>query len=125
MKVKIKRLYDSAKLPQYPNEQAGAMDLFACINRPEKVYPGQVQLIGTGVVIEVPFGYGLVVTSRTGLYLKHKVSVVSTVVDNGNCHTELKVLVLNEGEDPFYVNPEAKIAQCHIVPLPDIEWVEA
>jgi len=126
MKVKIKRLYDSAKLPQYATEGAGAMDLFACVNRPEKIFPGQVQIIGTGIAVEVPFGYGLFISPRSGLYLKHGVFVATSpaLIDNSQKGREIKIILKNEGVDPFYINPDAKIAECFICELPDVEWIE-
>ena len=125
MKVKIHRLYDSAKLPQYASEDSGMMDLYACINRPEKIYPGALQKIPTGLMVDVPMGYNLLIVSRGGLYLKHKVLVANApaVVDKTRSG-EIFVILRNDGSEPFYVNPDAQIAQCYIQKSEEVEWIE-
>ena len=123
--VKIKLLFDCATLPHYATDGAGAMDLSACINRPIKLYPGAVEAIPTGLSIELPEGYGLFITPRSGLAIKHNVVVLNTpgLVD-ADYRGEVRVVLKNAGNDVFYVNPEARIAQMFVLPLPRIRWVE-
>ena len=124
MKIKIHKLYDSARLPQYASEDAMTMDLFACINRPEKIRPGELQKIPTGLRIEMPLGYGLFMVSRGGLYLKHKVLVANApAVMDKTRDAELFVILRNDGVENFYVNPDAMIAQCYVQKAEEVEWV--
>lgn len=123
--VKIKVLFEGAKLPHYATAGAGAMDLSACINRPVKLHPGTTEAIPTGLAVELPDGYGLFITPRSGLAIKHNVVVLNTpgLVD-ADYRGEIRVVLKNTGNDVFYINPEARIAQMFILPLPRIKWVE-
>lgn len=123
--VKVKVLFDGAKLPHYATAGAGAMDLSACINRPIKLYPGTTEAIPTGLAIELPEGYGMFITPRSGLAIKHNIVVLNTpgLVD-ADYRGEVRVVLKNTGNDVFYINPEARIAQMFVLPLPQIVWEE-
>jgi dUTP pyrophosphatase len=123
--VKVKVLFEDAKLPHYATDGAGAMDLSACINRPIKLYPGSTEAIPTGLAVELPEGYGLFITPRSGLAIKHDIIVLNTpgLVD-ADYRGEVRVVLKNIGNDVFYVNPDARIAQMFVLPLPHIRWVE-
>ncbi len=125
MKVKIKRLFDGAMLPDYATDGAGAMDLHACINRAERILPGQTTAIPTGIAVEVPVGYGMFITPRSGLALKHGVTVLNSpgLVD-ADFRGEVRVILHNSSDTAFFINPDAKIAQACIIELPEIEWEE-
>lgn len=123
--IKVKVLFDGAKLPHYATDGAGAMDLSACINRPIKLHPGTVEAIPTGLAVELPEGYGLFITPRSGLAIKHGVIVLNTpgLVD-ADYRGEIRVVLKNTGNGVFYINPEARVAQMFVLPLPKINWVE-
>lgn len=123
--VKVKILFDGAKLPHYATDGAGAMDLSACINRPIKMFPGEVQAVPTGLAVELPDGYGLFITPRSGLAIKHGIMVLNTpgLID-ADYRGEIRVVLKNTGDDVFYINPEARIAQMFVLPLPHINWQE-
>lgn len=125
LNIKVKVLFDGAKLPHYATADAGAMDLSACINRPIKLHPGTVEAIPTGLAIELPEGYGLFITPRSGLAIKHGVIVLNTpgLVD-ADYRGEIRVVLKNTGNDVFYINPEARVAQMFVLPLPKINWIE-
>ncbi len=124
MKVKIKRLFDGAEFPDYATDGAGAMDLHACINRPERILPGHTVAIPTGISVELPVGYGMFITPRSGLALKHGITVHNSpgLVD-ADFRGEIKVILHNTSDVAFFINPGAKIAQTFIIELPYIEWV--
>jgi dUTP pyrophosphatase len=121
--VKVKQLFQGTLLPDYTTPGAGAMDLSACINRPIKLYPGQTEAIPTGLAVELPEGFGLFITPRSGLAIKHNVVVLNTpgLVDS-DYRGEVRVVLKNNGNDVFYVNPDARIAQMFVLPLPRIKW---
>lgn len=125
VEVKIKRLFDGAQLPRYVTAGAGAMDLSACINRPVKLYPGMTEAVPTGLAVELPDNYGLFITPRSGLAIKHNIIVLNTpgLVD-ADYRGEIRVVLKNTGDDVFYVNPDARIAQMFVLPLPQIVWTE-
>lgn len=121
--VKVKVLFVDAKLPHYATDGAGAMDLSACITRPIKLYPGMTEAIPTGIAVELPEGYGLFITPRSGLAIKHNVIVLNTpgLVD-ADYRGEIRVVLKNTGDDVFYINPDARVAQMFVLPLPHIQW---
>lgn len=124
--VKVKRLFDGACIPEYATPGAGALDLVACINRPIRLLPGATEAVPTGLAVELPEGYGLFITSRSGLAVKHNVVVLNTpgLVD-ADYRGEIRVLLKNTGDSVFYVNPESRIAQMFVLPLPVVVWSEA
>ncbi len=123
VKIKIKMLFEGARLPHYATDGAGAMDLSACINRPIKLYPGATEAVPTGLAVELPPGYGMLITPRSGLAITHNVGVLNSpgLVD-ADYRGEIRVVLKNNGNDIFYINPEARIAQMFVLPIPHITW---
>ena len=125
MKVRIKRLNDAAHLPEYahgPMEDAG-MDLRA--TESATLEPHLPQAVPTGLVIELPPGYEAQIRPRSGLALKHAISLPNTpgTIDPGY-RGEIKVIMLNLGKEPYQVHAGDKIAQMVITRYEGIEWEE-
>jgi dUTP pyrophosphatase len=100
-------------------EHAAGADLAACLDVPEVVLaPGQRQLIGTGCAIELPVGYEAQVRPRSGLALKHGVTVLNTpgTID-ADYRGEVKVLLINLGQGPFTLKSGERIAQLVVAPV--------
>lgn len=113
-------------LPRYahgPNEDAG-MDLHAV----EQVVlePGDTKLVATGLAIELPPGYEAQLRPRSGLALKHGITLPNApaTIDPGY-RGELRVILHNFGRDAFTVNPGERIAQMVIARYEAVEWEEA
>jgi dUTP pyrophosphatase len=128
MKVKIKRLHSSAQLPAYIRPGDSAMDLFACLEETIKIPPGERRIIQCGFALEMPEGYGMFIIPRSGLSVRHGVTVHNApgLVDT-NFRGEVRVIVHNEMRmynESFEVFHGARIAQALILPVPTIEWVE-
>lgn len=125
MKIKVKALFRSSILPVRTNPGDSAFDLFACLNRNEIVEYGERKSIPCGIAIEMPPGYGLFIVPRTGLSVKHGITVHNSpsLVDS-NYRGEVRVIVHNDMQETFFVFPKARIAQCVVLPLPDVEWEE-
>lgn len=108
--MKIQLLNESARIPvrAYPTD-AGA-DLFSVEDA--VLQPGERKLIGTGVAVEIPNGFVGYVCPRSGLAHKYGVSVANApgVVDAAY-RGEVKVNLINLGQDPFVIEPGMKIAQ--------------
>lgn len=124
MQVKVKQLHNTAVLPAYATEGAGAMDVFACVPTQVRLYPGQVIAVPTGIAVDLPEGHALFIIPRSGLALKNHITVLNTpgLVDS-DYRGEIKVLLKNGGDDIFYINPDTRIAQMLVLPLPRVEWV--
>jgi dUTP diphosphatase len=100
------------------------LDLAAC-ERVE-LAPGDRALVPTGLAVAIPEGYAGFVQPRSGLAVKHGISIVNTpgLIDSGY-RGELQVALLNtDAREAFVIEPGMRIAQLVILPVPDVELVE-
>lgn len=99
-------------LPAYATEQSAGMDLRANIDETITLHPMERRLIGTGLYIALPAGYEAQVRPRSGLALKHGVTVLNTpgTVD-ADYRGEIMVLLVNLSNDDFTINDGERIAQ--------------
>ncbi len=123
--IKIKRIHPNASLPKYATKHAAGMDLSACIERPIAIHPNNVGLISTGLAIELPEGYEAQLRPRSGLALKHMISLPNTPATiDADYRGELKVILINHGSEPFTVNHGDRIAQMVISKVEQAELME-
>ena len=110
MKLMIKRLSQTAVLPAYAHPGDAGLDLFADVEA--SLEPGESKLVGTGISIELPPNTEAQVRPRSGLALKHGISVLNTpgTIDHGY-RGEVGVILINHGRSRFDVHPGMKIAQ--------------
>lgn len=125
MLIRIKRLHSGAQLPAYahgPMEDAG-LD----VRSVEGVVlePGIPQAVPTGLALEIPPGYEVQIRPRSGLALKHAITVPNApaTIDPGY-RGELKVILLNLGKTPFEVCAGDRIAQLIVARYETVEWTE-
>lgn len=126
MTIKIQRISDKAVLPEYahgPREDAG-MDLRAV--EAITLAPGIPAAVPTGLTIELPPGYEAQVRPRSGLALKHAITVPNApaTIDPGY-RGEIKVILLNLGRENYEIHAGDRIAQMVIARYEAIEWQEA
>lgn len=126
--LRIKKL-EFAKglpLPSYATADSAGLDLRSASMEPIVLSPGQRALVPTGLVVEIPRGYEGQVRPRSGLALKHGISLVNTpgTIDS-DYRGELKVIMINLGEDHFMVNYGERIAQLVIAPVVQAQIQEA
>ena len=123
MILKVKKLNKDAILPRYAHPGDAGMDLFAC--ETATLQPGDSLLVGTGVAVELPPGTEAQVRPRSGLALRHRVTVLNTpgTIDEGY-RGEVGVILINHGREPFIVNKGAKIAQLLVKPVLGVEVKE-
>ena len=124
MNLLIKRLSPTAILPTYAHPGDAGLDLFA--DRAVSLEPGETKLIGTGISIELPEGTEGQVRPRSGLALKHSVTVLNSpgTIDRGY-RGEVGVILINHGPRRFDVEPGMKIAQLVVAACLTVEVVEA
>lgn len=124
MKVRIRRLDASAALPAYHSGGAAAFDLAAAED--VVVAPGEVRLVRTGLVVEVPAGHCLAIVARSSLPLRKGLIVANGVgiVDSDYCgpEDEVKVEVMNLTGAPVALNRGERIAQGLILAVARVEW---
>jgi len=116
VKVKVLRLAESATLPKYEHSDDSGLDLFAL--EEYAIAPGESQLVKTGIAIELPLGTEAQIRPRSGLALKHAITVLNTpgTVDAGY-RGEIGVILINHSKQTFQVLQGMKIAQMVIVPV--------
>lgn len=99
-------------LPAYQSEGAAGMDLMAAISAPITIAPGTVQLIPTGLEMAIPTGFEGQVRPRSGLAIKHQITVINApgTIDS-DYRGEVKVGLINLGQADFEITPAMRIAQ--------------
>lgn len=126
MNIKITRLHPRARIPNYAHPDDAGLDLFAIEAQP--IPSGESRLIQTGIALELPPGFEAQVRPRSGLALKHAITVLNTpgTIDAGY-RGEIGVILINHGRDEFQVTAGMKIAQMVIASVmhAHIEEVEA
>lgn len=126
MQVKVKRLREDARLPEYahgPDEDAG-LDLRAIEHA--TLTPGVPSAVGTGLAIELPPGYEAQIRPRSGLALRHAITLPNSpaTIDPGY-RGEIRVILLNLGRESYEIRPGDRIAQLVIARYEAIEWDQA
>lgn len=113
-------------LPQYATAQSAGMDLRANLSEPVVLRPLEHRLIPTGLHIALPPGYEAQVRPRSGLALKHGISVLNSpgTID-ADYRGEVGVLLVNFSDRDFVVNDGERIAQMVIARHEQGEWIES
>ena len=116
MKLKVHPLHPQAILPSYAHPDDSGLDL--CAIAPATIAPGESCLIPTGLSIELPPNTEAQIRPRSGLALRHQITVLNTpgTIDEGY-RGEIAIILINHGRHPFTVEPGMKIAQMIIAPV--------
>jgi dUTP pyrophosphatase len=125
MLVKRREGCSDLPMPRYMSEGASGMDLHAAVEGELVIPPGEVRLVPTGLHIALPHGYEAQVRPRSGLALKHAISVLNApgTVDS-DYRNEVCVILANFGGEPFSVTRGMRIAQMVICAVTHPEVVE-
>ena len=114
IRVKIKKSpgNEDIPLPNYMSTNAAGMDLRAAVQEETIVNPGEIKLISTGVSVALPPGFEAQIRPRSGLALKHGVSILNTpgTID-ADYRGEVGIILINLGTNPFMVKRGDRIAQ--------------
>lgn len=121
--VKIKRIHADAMLPMQANPGDAGMDLYSI--ETVEIPVGQAKLIKTGLQIELPKGTEAQIRPRSGLALKHSITVLNSpgTIDEGY-RGEIGVILINHGKETFIVEKSMRIAQMVIQLVPTIQLLE-
>ena len=126
--VPVKILREGAKLPAYGSTQAAGADLFACLEAPVTIAPGETAFIPTGIALEVPLGCAGLIYARSGLACKRGLAPANKVgVVDSDYRGEILVALHNHGGIPQTVEHGERVAQFVITPvlMPVYEVAEA
>ena len=110
--LKIKRLAHNVNVPKYQTEGAAGMDLCAAISEPIELKPLERKLIPTGLKIELEHGYEAQVRPRSGLSIKHGITLINCIgtIDE-DYRGEVCVPIANVSNEAYTIQPQERIAQ--------------
>lgn len=114
IKIKIKRRSgcEDLPLPQYMSEMSSGMDIYADVDGEMTIAPGEIKLISAGFYMSLPAGYEAQIRPRSGLAIKHGISIVNTP---GTIDADFRglvgIIVINHGKEPFTIKRGNRIAQ--------------
>lgn len=119
LKVKIKKWsHFKGELPQYQSEGASGFDVRAQLNQALTLKPGERALIPTGLSFEIPIGFEIQARPRSGWAIKNGIGVVNSpgTID-ADYRGEVKVILINLGNEPVQINDQDRCAQLVIAPV--------
>lgn len=125
--IKVKVInHSNNELPQYATPMSAGMDLRAFTDEPITIMPGEHKLVHSGINIQLPEGYELQVRPRSGLALKHGITLTNApgTVD-ADYRGDVGAIVHNLGTEPFVINNGDRICQIVAKEYVKIEWEEA
>ena len=125
IKVLVKKLKPSVKLPSYKTDGASGMDLMAYIDKSIELKPGESCLVPTGLSVAFPREYEIQIRPRSGLAAKSNISVLNTpgTIDS-DYRGEIKVILFNHGSENFIINNKDRVAQMVLTPIIKMEFEE-
>lgn len=131
VEVEIKRVGNSSsdeqqrELPKYATAGSAGFDLRASVSAPVVIAPGKRCLIPTGIAIALPVGFEAQVRPRSGLALKHGITVLNSpgTIDS-DYRGEIGVILINHSDVDFTVNDGDRIAQMVIAKYETVSWKE-
>ena len=116
--VLIKKLSKNVELPKYETIGSSGMDLAANIDQEIKIEPGKTAIIPTGISLSIPKNFEIQIRPRSGLAAKNQVTVLNTpgTID-ADYRGEIKVILINLGDNTYIVEKGARIAQMVLCPI--------
>jgi len=115
----------AGELPRRASSGSAGLDLAAHLGEPVSIGPGERRLIPTGIAVAIPEGFEGQVRPRSGLAIRHGVTLLNSpgTIDS-DYRGQVKVILINLGEEPFVVAPGDRIAQLVIAPVTAVTWDE-
>ena len=121
--VPVRRLRPDAVLPTYGTAFSAGADLYACLEEPVTVMPGEAYLVHTGLAMEIPAGYAGLIFARSGLAVKQGLAPSNKVgVIDADYRGEIMVSLYNHSKEMRQISPGERIAQIVITPYIKADW---
>lgn len=121
--MKIKIISSSGAVPAYATKGSAGFDLSAFLEEPMTLKPGERALVPTGIFMEIPEGYEAQVRARSGLAIKKGIGLVNGIgTIDSDYRGELKVPLINWGQEDFVINSGDRIAQVVIASVIQAEF---
>ena len=116
--IRVKKLREGALLPTYGTAQAAGADLYACLEAPLTIAPGETAWVPTGLALEVPEGCAGLVYARSGLATKRGLAPANKVgVIDSDYRGEITVVLYNHGSEAQSISSGERIAQLIVTPV--------
>ena len=126
MDVTIKLLNERALLPQYPTTGRAAADIFACLEAPITLAPGERSVVPTGFAMQLPPGYEAQIRARSGLSSKHGITLANGVgTIDADYRGEVGAILINLGQEPFVIEHGMRVAQLVVSRVDQVSWRHA
>lgn len=110
--IQFRKLHKRAVVPKYQSAEAAGADLHACLDEPVDIAPGEIELIKAGFALDIPKGYEVQLRPRSGLALKHGITVLnSPATIDSDYRGEIMVILINHGKETFRIEHGERIAQ--------------
>ena len=125
VKILVKKLNSSVKLPSYKTIGSSGMDLMALTDKPITILPKKSYLVPTGISLAIPKNHEIQIRPRSGLAAKNGISILNTpgTVDS-DYRGEIKVILVNFGKNIFEIKKNDRIAQMVVCPIIKAELEE-
>jgi len=123
--VEVKIINNSDNdMPAYATASAAGMDVRASVSEPIVLKPLERRLVPTGLRVQLPQGYEMQIRPRSGLALKHGITLVNTpgTID-ADYRGEIGIILINLSDEPFTINPGERIAQMVVSEYTRVKWV--
>lgn len=125
MDLKIMKVNDKATIPHRATNGSAGMDLYACIDEPIVIPANGRAVISTGIAISITNKYVALVYARSGLAIKHGITLSNCVgVIDSDYRGEIKVGLINQHSEDYTINPNERIAQLVISPVAQPNVIE-
>ncbi|WP_411346157.1 dUTP diphosphatase [Paenibacillus sp. WLX1005] len=117
--------HEGLELPRKMSEQASGYDLYAAVETPITLQPGERTLVPTGLALAMPGGLEAQIRPRSGLAFKHGITSLNTpgTID-ADYRGEIKVLLINHGQEPFVITRGERIAQMVFQIVPETNLIQ-
>ena len=116
--IRVKTLHPMAKLPTYGSAEAAGADLYACLEEPVTVAPGESVFIPTGIAMEIPVGCAGLIYARSGLACKRGLAPANKVgVIDSDYRGQIVVVLHNHGQESQIIEHGERVAQMVITPV--------
>ncbi|MBN1446958.1 MAG: dUTP diphosphatase [Bacteroidetes bacterium] len=121
--TRVQPSFDDIPLPSYATPQSAGVDLRAAIAEPLELHPGDIIAVPTNLAIELPPDYEAQVRPRSGLALKHGITLPNSpgTID-ADYRGEIKVIMANIGRVPYTIQRGERIAQMVVAPVIQVRW---
>lgn len=123
--IVITRLHEGVELPVYQTEHAAGMDVTAYLDAAVELAPMERRVIPTGLAIALPVGFEAQIRARSGLSIKHGITMVNGVgTIDADYRGEIGVPLINLGTEVFVIEPGMRIAQMVVAQYQQVAWQE-